>query len=173
MDIYTQLEDSVYNSIDELFTVLGKEVVVIHSHSNAPEPTSDYVAITVLGLQRQGYASKSGMTYFVNGQAREYATQPYEATVQLDFIGANTTDLAMLLHSQYRSNSAVREHFLRNKLAPRTVSDLRYSPQMRGSSWVKAFSLDMKLAWTVYTIQDVDWVDYVVVNDVTIPLLDK
>lgn len=171
MDIFTAIEDSLQDAIDKTFTTLSKPTNVIISHEGGPEPKGSYVAINVLDITSQGQASKSGMAEWRTGSAKEYAVKSYEALVQLSFIGSEAPELAMLFHSQWKANTAIREHFLRNNLAPRTISNLRRAPQLRETVWVKSFNVDIRVGFTVRTIQDVDWVDYVVVNGNTIPLV--
>ena len=59
---------------------------------------------------------------------------------------------------------------MRNKLAPRTISNLRRAPQLRESVWVKSFAMDIRVGFAVRTIQDVDWADYITINGNGIPL---
>lgn len=172
MDIYKEIERSVIKSLKDSFTILNANCEVIASHQNGPEPTKSYVTVTALNMIRQGFADKSGMAYFPSAQAREYSSQSYESLVQLNFYGNLSSEHSMLVHSQFRSNSAVREIYLRNNLAPRRISDLRRSPQLRDNVWVNSFSLDISLGFTVLTVQDVDWADYVTVNGIEIPLID-
>lgn len=171
MEIYTQLEDSLYESITKAFEVSGKSLEVTQSHDNGVEPLEDYVSINVLELTRQGQASKSGMAEFSAGIAKEYAVQSYEALVQLNFFGENSPNHASWFHSQYKGNTVIREWFLRNKLAPRTISSMRRAPQLRDSVWVKSFAMDIRVGWAVQTVQDVDWADFVTIRGNTIPLI--
>lgn len=171
MDIFTVIEDSLQEAITNTFTTLGENVKVVISHEGGPEPIGSYVAINVLDMTSNGQASKSGMAEWQAGSAKEYAVKSYEALVQLSFVGSKSPELAMLFHSQWKANTVCREHFLRNNLAPRTISNLRRAPQLRETVWVKSFNLDIRVGFTVRTIQDVDWVDYVVVNGNTIPLV--
>lgn len=170
MDIYTQIEDALQDSIRKAFITLGKPARVVISHEGGPEPTEDYVAINVLDMTQTGGASKSGMAEFTNNQAKEYAVRHYDSLVQLNFFGEGSGELAMLFHSQWKSNTPVREHFLRNKLAPRTISNMRRAPQLRDTVWVKSFAMDVRVGFAVRTIQDVDWADYVTINGNSIPL---
>lgn len=171
MDIYTKLEESLYEALTKSFEVSGKPLVVAFSHENGVEPTEDYVSVNVLDLVRQGQASKSGMAGFSAGVAKEYAVQSYESLVQLNFFGENSPDHATWLHSQFKGNTVIREGFLRNNLAPRTISNMRRAPQLRDSVWVKSFSMDIRVGWAVRTVQDVDWADVVTINGQSIPLI--
>ena len=170
MSIYTKIEDSLYTAISKAFETLGKNVRVVLSHQNGPEPKGDYVSINVLSMEREGSASKSGMAAWENNQAKEYSVQAYDSLVQLNFFGDNAPDLATLFHSQWKSNTAVREHFLRNNLAPRIISGLRRAPQLRDTVWINSFAVDIRVGYAVRTIQDVDWVDRVVINDNNFPI---
>ena len=171
MDIYGELEKSVITSLQKSFVLLNADCLAIVSNQNGPEPKTNYVSVSILNMTRQGSASKSGMSEFVKGKAKEYAAQSYETLVQLHFFGSNSANLSSLIHSQFKNNTAMREIYLRNNLAPRRVSDLRRNPQLRDNVWVNSFALDMSLGFTVRTVQDVDWADYVTVNGNTIPLI--
>lgn len=170
MSIYEELEESLYNAIEKTFQILGESIVITFSHQNGLEPTDNYVSINVLELTREGRASKSGMAYFPATRAEEYAVQGYSGLIQLNFYGTGAGELSSLFHSQFMNNTPVRESFLRNNLAPRTISNLRRAPQLRDTVWVNAFAMDVRVGWAVRTIQDVDWADYVTVNGNTIPL---
>ena len=170
VDIYTAIEDALYNSLTDTFKTLGKNIEVIISHEGGTEPIKNYVAINVLDMTQTGGASKSGMTQFYNNQAKEYAVRHYDSLVQLSFFGSDSSEAAMLFHTQWKSNTVVREHFMRNKLAPRTISNLRRAPQLRESVWVKSFAMDIRVGFAVRTIQDVDWADYITINGNEIPL---
>ena len=168
MSIYEELEDSLYNAIEKTFQILGESIVITFSHQNGPEPKGNYVSINVLELTRR--ASNSGMAYFPTTRAEEYAVQGYNGLIQLNFYGTGAGKLSSLFHSQFMNNTPVRESFLRNNLAPRTISNLRRAPQLRDTVWVNSFAMDVRVGWAVRTIQDVDWADYVTVNGNTIPL---
>lgn len=170
MSIYEQLEDSLYNAIEKTFAILNEQITITFSHQNGPEPKGNYVSINVLELTREGRASKSGMAYFPATRAEEYAVQGYNGLIQLSFYGTGAGELSSLFHSQFMNNTPVRESFLRNNLAPRSVSNLRRAPQLRDTVWVNSFAMDMRVGWAVRTIQDVDWADKVTVNGNTIPL---
>lgn len=171
-DIYEVLEESVIDSLEKTLVKLGvTDTDVISSHQNGAEPTGTYIVVNVLSVKRQGRVDKSGMSEFTGGQAKEYLVQPYEALIQINFNGAKAGGLGTLIHSQYASNTPVREIFIRNNLAPRRVSDLRRAPQLRdGNVFVNSFAMDMMLGYTVRTVQDIDWADYITVNKETIPL---
>lgn len=170
MDIYTAIEEALQDSLRRAFIVLGKPTKVLISHEGGVEITEDYVSLNVLDMTQTGGASKSGMSAFANNQAKEYAVRHYDSLIQLNFFGEGSGELAMLLHSQWKSNTPVRELFLKNKLAPRTISSMRRAPQLRDTCWVKSFAMDIRVGFAVRTIQDVDWADYVTVNGNSIPL---
>lgn len=171
-DIYEVIESTVIDSVSKSFEKLGQNIQVIGSHQNGAEPSGTYVVVNVLSAERQGRADRSGMAEFNSGRAKEYLTQSYETLVQLNFIGSIAGGVGTLFHSQYASNTPVREIFLRNNLAPRRISNLRRAPQLRdGNVWVNSFATDMSLGFTVMTVQDVDWADYITVNGSTIPLI--
>lgn len=170
MDIFETIENALQESITAMFTTLGKTVNVIISHENGVEPTGSYVVINVLDMTQQGQAGKSSLLLYEQNQGKETFVKTYEALVQLNFLGSESSELSALFHNNWRANTPCREHFLRNNLAPRTISNLRRAPQLRESVWIKSFACDVRVGFVLRTIQDVDWADRITVNGVEIPL---
>lgn len=168
-DIYSDLEKAVVRSLRSTLAIYSLQADVIIAKQGAPEPKRSYITVEVIGLEQQGQASKSGMAGFQT-QAKEYAAQSYKATVQLNFYGAASPTLSMMVHSQTKTSTKVREAYLRNNISPRTLSAVRVSPQLRDATWVRGYALDMTLGFTVRTVQDVDWADTVTINNSTYPL---
>lgn len=156
-----------------IFLELGTACEVIVSHQNGPEPTRDYCMLNTLRIVRTGRAQGAGGPLeFIDNALKEYIVQNYEVVVQINFYGSKAAENAMDYYSQFSGNTVIREHYQRNNLATRRISDLRRSPQLRDTRWVNSFAFDMTLGFAVQTIQDVDWVDYVTVNGTTIPLIE-
>lgn len=170
-DIYTDFEKSMVKVIQGVNTKLGLQLIPVVSHSSAPEPKKDYVAINTLRLVATGRAdSSNGPVTISAGVAKQYLVQNYEVVVQLTFVGKNAGNNAMTYHSQYSGNTPYREIFTRNNLAIRRRTDVRRSPQLRENVWVNAYSFDMTLGFAVQTAHDIDWADKITVNGELIPL---
>lgn len=171
MDIYSTFEKSLVRAIKSIFDELGTVCEVIVSHGNGPEPAVDYCMINTLRFVRTGRAqSAGGALEFVQNSLKEYSVQHYEAVVQINFYGKKAAENAMDYYSQFSGNTVIQEHYQRNNLTTRRISDLRRSPQLRETRWVNSFAFDITLGFAVQTIQNVDWVDYITVNGTTIPL---
>ena len=170
-DIYTDFEKSMVKVIQGVNTKLGLQLIPVVSHSSAPEPTQDYVAINTLRLIATGHADSSNGPVTINGGvATQYLVQNYEVVVQLTFVGKNAGNNAMTYHSQYSGNTPVREVFTKNNLAIRRRTDVRRSPQLRENVWVNAYAFDMTLGFAVRTAHEFDWADnFTVIGDL-IPL---
>lgn len=173
-DIYDKTEKALVRSLISIKSKMGLDLEVIVSEQNGVEPKKDYVSVSLLMLSKEGRSGKSGLAPFHSGQAKEYYTQNYKVKAQLKFVGKNSGSIASAIHNQWSSNSVMREFFLKNSLAPRDSSDLRRTPQLRGGNvWVQSFTFDMDLGFSVQTIQDIDWVDYITLNGETIPLVTQ
>lgn len=170
MDIYKKLEDSLYDAIDQILKLLGKDCEIKFSNEKAVEPKKTYCVIDILSATGIGFAQTDGLLEVQPGGLKQYNVRQYEVNVQLKFIGRNAAEFSMDFWSQYRGNSRIKECYVRNKLAPRRISNIRRSPELRESAWVNGFTFDMTLGWAVQTEQEMDWADYITVNGNTIPL---
>lgn len=170
-DIYTDFEKSMVKVIQGVNAKLNVSCIPIVSHSSAPEPTQDYVAINTLRLIATGRADSSNGPVTINGGiATQYLVQNYEVVVQLTFVGKNAGNNAMTYHSQYSGNTPYREIFTKNNLSIRRRTDVRRSPQLRENVWVNAYAFDMTLGFAVRTAHEIDWADKITVNGELIPL---
>lgn len=171
MDIYSKFEKSMVTVVSKVCTELEIDCIPIVSHQNGPEPTKSYVSINTLMISATGKADASQGAYDATAaQMYQHTVQNYEVHVQLTFFGAKSAENAMGYFSQYSGNIPVREIYLRNNLSPRRRSDLRRAPQLRDGEWVNSFSFDLILGFAVKTVQEVDWAEYVVINNETITL---
>lgn len=172
MNIYTTFENSLVDTITSIFEELNIDCVATLSHQNGVEPPEQYCSINTLRLVATGRAeSDNGMLFLTGGKTMQHIVRHYEAVVQLNFFGDLAPDNSMEFWHAFSGNTKIREFYLKNKLAPRRISDMRRNPQMRETTWVDSFAFDLTLGFAVQTAQEVDWADYIVVNDQTIPLI--
>lgn len=172
MDVYKKLEDSIYDTVDQTLKLLDKDCIIKFSEENGVEPKKTYCVIDIISATGLGYAQTDGLLEVQSGSLKQYNVRQYEVNVQLKFIGKDAGGCSFDFWSQFRGNTRVRECYLRNKLAPRKISNIRPSSELRESKWVKGYAFDMTLGWAVQTAQEMDWADYITVNGNTIPLLD-
>ena len=171
-DIYTTFEESMYETIHNVNSLLGIDCEVIISHQNGVEPPKDYVVINTLSIVATGRAdAQNNAMIFNNGGIKQYSVQNYEVSVQLTFVGVSAGNNATLYHSQYSGNVAAREIYTKNNLAIRRRTGIRRTPQQREGIWVNAFAFDLTLGFAVRTSQELDWADYITVNGNKIPLI--
>lgn len=173
MNIYKTFEESFVRTVQGIFTKLGTNCIPIISHQNGVEPPESYCVINTLMITRTGRAEASnGLLNFDSTAQRmvQYSVNQFEVNVQMDFLGENAAENCMDYWSQFSGNTAVREIYLRNNLSPRRISDMRRSPQLRDTVWIDAYSFDITMGFAVQTAQDVDWADYISVNNIIIPL---
>jgi len=161
---YTSLQDSLYNGVKAIFP--NNEV--IFSHPNGTEPTGSYVVIYILSMDQiarqyqSTLASSSGQAFPNDYQIA--ITTPYEALVQFTFVGDESGDMAQEF-SQALSNVRYWEEFQRNNLSVMRKSLIRNSPQRRESVWVMDFNQDVTFAYSLRTIQTIDVVEKVEIEN--------
>lgn len=174
MNIYTQLENKFVLSLETIFEKLNIDCIPIVAQQNGLEPRKDYCAIKALNIQRIGRADKSSMAHDIgpDGEPRfvEYHVNQYEATIQLMFVGSNSGDFSMEYFDQFSGNTVIREVYQRNDIAPRRLTQVRRNPQLRESKWIDSFAMDIVVGFAVKTVQDIEWADYITLNNNLIPL---
>lgn len=174
MNIYTYLEDKFVLSLESVFEELGIDCVPIVANQNGVEPRKDYCAIKPLNITRIGRADHSAFANDIgpDGSPKfvEYHVTQYESTIQLLFVGNNSGNFSMEYFDQFSGNTVIREIYQRNAIAPRRLSQVRRNPQLRESKWIDSFAMDIVVGFAVKTVQDIEWADYITLNNKLIPL---
>jgi len=166
---------------------------VIFSNSGGTEPAESYAVVNILSINQIGHHSTSTLAsistapeafgfdqqwglhwsestgYFLPVQVC------YEILVQFSFIGSLSGDMAQSFTQRINNNPVSLEELKKNKLGLMRKSQIRRAPQKRDTKWVEYHNMDVTFNYIVQTIQLVDVVEGVVIEDTTgeIPVLIK
>jgi len=176
LSVYDDLGTRVQRALTATLTRLGyTNPLVIYKYQNAPEPNKSFVAIHILRNSSVGRSSKAVFLQDVVGNedvGRHYSQQHYKALLQLSFVGVESGDMSFDLKTALASGIATGEDFLKEGVSLLSHSDVRASPQLRETRWVDSFTLDLDLGFSVQHTEDLNWVEYITLNGVQIPLTD-
>lgn len=168
MSIYSQIRDGLWQATTDLYTTLAVAPVpeVIFGYGDGLEPTGSYVVVSILNIEQIGRAQQSTLTDEGTGDVKSVWTKGfYEAVVQFSFIGSEAGDLAQQFQHAVNNNRVGLIKWQENNLAPMRKSALRYNPQLRDTTWVDSFNMDVTFSYVLQTTQVMDWVEYVVIKD--------
>jgi hypothetical protein len=149
MNIYQDLEDSLYNIV----STLHPEWTILFAYTNAAEPVNPYVSIDVKKLTPVGREYSSTPTIGEDGSKLiQTTTQDHEATVRFEFIGKyddNTTvaNMGQELQIELRSPTGYELQAI-NKLSLFKLTHLRRIPLMRDTDMYMIYQLDCIFAYT-------------------------
>lgn len=155
MDIYTTLEDKLW---DIAFVAMREfpEVPIVFSFENeGEEPTESYIMINVLDMQQVGHSSTSSQ---LNQANKMDMRTVYNTLVQFSFYGSKAGQYSHSFMNMLNSPFVLEEMSRRN-LAVQTKTRMRRNPQKRETEWVNAFSFDVRFNYIINTPLDVDWVE--------------
>ena len=147
---------------------------VIFSHENGLEPSGDYCVINILENRQKGRASEATRTR----QGETYLQQMlpftvfYYAKVQFSFIGKNALDIGMEFHNNVTNNRQVIEAYQYKSLSPGNKTDLKRLPKLRETDWAETAVMDLDFGYSVQRYQDINWVEYIIVNGDTFRIID-
>jgi len=162
MNIYQDLEDSLYKLVNGLFP----SWTIIFAYTNIPEPTSPYCAINVMKLQTIGqqYTSHLGKINPLTGDAITVTYQDGLAQVRFEFTGkydANTTtaEMAQQLELAMRTPKGF-ELMKLNRLSLHKHMSARRLPVRRETDMYMVYQLDVTFAYCSQTVDDIDWIEF-------------
>lgn len=142
---------------------------VIFSHGGGTEPSGNYCVINILENRQKGRAEEATRTR--QGETRDEqslaSTVYYYAKVQFTFLGKDAAELGTEFHHNLNNNRQVIEWYQRASLAPVNKSDLKRLPKLRETDWVETAVVDLDFAYSVQRYQDIDWVEYFILNGIT------
>lgn len=147
---------------------------VIFSHNGGLEPDGNYCVINIIDNKQSGRASEA--TYTKQGATWEDQslafTVFYYAKVQFSFIGKDALDIGMEFHHNVTNNRQAIEAYQYKALSPVNKTDLKRLPKLRETDWVETAVLDIDFGYSVQRYQDINWVEYIVVNGETFRIID-
>lgn len=160
--LFTALEDGIRAGA---IIALGNysTAPIIFSHGNGDEPAESYVVINILNIQQQGHHATSTLT---ETDRKLPINVAYEALVQYDFVGSLSGNMVHEFNQHLGNNPLVIEEFRKHKIGYMRKSQIRRIPQKRETQWVEYFNIDVTFNYIVNTLQPVDTIETVVIQDV-------
>lgn len=167
MNIYEDLEDSLYNVIEGLFP----DWRIVFAYTNAPEPLTPYLVIDVKKLVQSGgeYSSTLVDTGFdPDAVPTTYMSQDMLAKVRFEIVGkyeenSVTSEMTQQLQLLLRSQKGY-ELQERNRLSRHGQFANRRLPLKRETDMYMLYQVDATFAYTA-TSQDEQ--DYIIATGVT------
>lgn len=147
---------------------------IIFSHGGGLEPESNYCVINILENRQKGRASEATRTR----QGETYLQQMlpftvfYYAKVQFSFIGKDALDIGMEFQNNVTNNRQAIEAYQYKSLSPVNKTDLKRLPKLRETDWVEQTVFDLDFGYSVQRYQDINWIEYIVVNGQTFRIID-
>lgn len=166
MSIYSQLRNSLYDSLDLIVSEYYPNTPIIFSHQDGDEPAVTYIDLQELFVEQQGRVQTSTRTSQVvdpvTGEIKNMLnTQAhYEVEYQLGFTGSKAGDIAYDLHHLINT-TPVWEKFQLHSLYPIRKTEVRRSPLLRETQWIERFLFDVTFTYSVSTDQEVDVIEFI------------
>jgi len=162
MNVYQNLEDSLYNVVEGLFP----DWRTIFAFGNGPEPLTPYCVIDVKKIEPVGREYQSSLAHpdpLLPTVATTVTIQDNLTNIRLEVIGqadTNTTAAEMinLLQLGFRTQKGY-ELLARNKLALHGKMTTRRIPLKRETQMYMVYQLDVTFAYSVITSDDIDWIE--------------
>lgn len=148
MNIYQDLEDSLYNIVSGLHP----EWTILFAFTNAAEPTNPYLIIDVKKLNPCGREYNSTPTIGEDGTKLIQTTiQDHEASVRFEFVGKyddqiSVANMAQQLQVELRSTTGYELQAV-NRLALYNLTTLRRLPLPRDTDMYMIYQLDAVFAY--------------------------
>lgn len=162
-NVLTQLKRNIVDSCNKTKTILEIKypLDVIQSYSSGLEPTNTYLSVDILSLEKIGIVDNSTSLFDYKGRRVLGLTTHYRVLVQLTFLGDKSGDISFDFINNIRSNHLVREEFLKNCIAPTTMSSLRSNFQKRDTEFIESYNFDIAFNFSATVYQDTDYVEFV------------
>ena len=156
MNIYQDLEDSLYNIV----SALHPDWTILFAFTNAAEPQNPYLIIDVKKLNPIGREYNS-TPVFGETHLTQTTIQDHEATVRFEFIGkyddqTSVAEMAQLLQIELRSQYGY-ELQATNRLSLFNISTLRRLPLPRDTDMYMIYQLDCTFAYAAVLTTEQDY----------------
>lgn len=158
MNIYQDLEDSLYNIVSSLHS----DWTILFAFTNAPEPMNPYLIIDVKKLTPIGREYNSTPTLGEdNASLTQTTIQDHQATVRFEFIGkyddqTSVADMAQMLQIELRSQTGYELQAI-NKLSLFNITNLRRLPLPRDTDMYMIYQLDCVFAYAAVLTTEHDY----------------
>lgn len=166
MNVYMDLEDSIYLSIKEMFP----DWRVIQAYTNAPDQITPYVAIDVKRVEECGPGYISTLVDVTDPDGSTVTVQDYESIVNIEFIGVSSPDqdgvqtqteagnMSMQLLGAFRTPKGY-ESLDKNKLSIFDKPTVKRIPLKRDTDMYMVWQQKWKFAFSTYTTETQDYID--------------
>lgn len=150
MNIYTSLQNNVYDSLATLFP----DTTIVQAYTNGPEPRSPYIVFDLYSVKQQG---QEYIETFTSIEGRQQIYSHYSCLIRLEF-AAPTQDFraAELANELYFivDYTTSQEVFLKNNLSYLRKSSIRKIPKKRDTDWWMFYQIDLHFGYQVEARQD-------------------
>lgn len=160
MNIYQDLEDSLYNIVSDLHPDWN----ILFAFTNAPEPSNPYLVIDVKKLNPCGREYGSTPTLGEDGVKLVQTTiQDYETTVRFEFVGkyddqTSVAEMASQLQFELRTPKGYELQAL-NRLSLFNLTTLRRLPLPRDTDMYMIYQLDAVFAYSTVSTTEQDYAE--------------
>lgn len=161
MNIYKDLEDSLYNVVESLFP----DWKIQFAYTNAPEPVNPFCVIDVKKLVPIGreYNTTQGVLNQLTNKIETVSLQDHKAIVRFELIGKadeNTTVSEMANQLQIGIRTEAGYYALeQNKLSLHENLSTRRIPVKRDTDMYMVYQLDATFAYTAKISDEIDWIN--------------
>lgn len=170
MAFYEDFEKNLYDATEKALEIAGHTGVPIRIASvDSLEPGSTYCIINVIELEQKGRVNEDSVLFIENESAILHTTTHYGAHVQYSILGANARIVAPDLRQAIVNNRACFMAFAERNFGILDRSRIRNIPQKRETQWVDCFNFDVELSFALRDKQQMNWVEWVKINDDWIP----
>lgn len=159
MNVYKDLEDSLYNVIEAMFPTAR----IIFAYNNLPEPQTPYIVIDVKRLDQLGSEYSSTLVDLTIGEPNSITQMDMMAKVRFEVVGLmdNDTEAAELAQNLQLVLRSVRgqEMQAKNNLARHGQITNRRMPYRKDTDMYMLYQVDANFAYTATYEDDQDWME--------------
>lgn len=168
MNIYQDLEDSLYNVFSTIFPTWR----IIFPFQNESEPQTPYLIIDVKRIDAVGREQASGLVTLdaLGETGTTTVTQNYQAKVRFEIVGLNDTnttagDMIHSLELNLRTPAAYELHH-KNRVSLMQYSPIERLPLKRETDVYMFYQLDTEFGYSVQFVTEQDWIESTTITGV-------
>lgn len=164
-NIQTALEDSLYDSLRQIMDHLDRnDVPIIFANQGGLEPHNTYVLINIIDRKRVGRVQESTASP-IDGKSINFYTNYYSLCVQISIIGNNSSDVMVDFEDSVFSSRRCIEYWQMHNLGPLSHSESRRIPQLRETTWVESYNIDLYLSFAIQSQEEINWIEHFTFKD--------
>lgn len=164
MSFYKSLEEGLYLSTVGALALAGhSDVICFFADDNILEPDKTYCVLNVIDIEQVGRVTEETL---MTGPTPKLSNVVFNTIlVQYSIIGKDARSVAPVLSNTIGNSRSSFMLFESNKLGIMEKSKIRNIPQKRETQWVPCFNFDLKLSFSLNSKEEMNWIDYVKVNN--------